>query len=133
MTASPAAAVVGGADGGARLAVRAGGEVCRALDIAIRKSAKEVAQAASMRHIVVDPSSRRHGSRGASRSWAKNASSARSEANCADLPEARCSTRPANRRPRPPVPLKCTTNARSGGSVTGGSQRGPSIPMRDGK
>src|SRR5436309_11438512 len=32
-----------------------GGGVCGALDIAIRKSAKEIAQAASMRHIVVDP------------------------------------------------------------------------------
>src|SRR5438477_69885 len=32
-----------------------GGGVWGALDIAIRKSAKEVAQAASMRHIVVDP------------------------------------------------------------------------------
>ena len=102
-----------------------------AVDIRIQKGAKGFGQAALMRHIVVDRSSRRHGSRGASRSWAKNASSARSETNCADLPEARCSTRPVNRRPRPPVAMKCTTNARSGGNV-GGSQRGPSIPMRDG-
>lgn len=82
---------------------------------------KGFGQAASMRHVVVTPPFVVHRSRAASRSWAKNARRPRWDAKRMDVPEARCSTRPVNRRPRSLVVLKCTTNARCGGNVAAGS------------